>query len=349
MAIIQHLFVDEYGTHVGKYSQRLKVTRKGETLTQAPLLHLESVTVANRGVSISAEAVRECTERGIPIFFISSTGSPYASLYSAGLTGTIATRRAQLVAFDTIRGLRLAMAFSTGKIGNQVNLIKYMAKYRKETDPALYEELRLRAGEVMDQLIEIERIGRYPEVLDGSANVSDFRAELMGLEGRAAERYWGAIKRILPEKYGFSGRSGRGAVDPVNAALNYGYGILYGQGERCLVLAGLDPYAGFLHVDRPGKPSLTLVFIEEFRQPAIDRTVVGLANKGVNFEQDDKHLLTKETRQMLAGKIQERLEGLVLYEGKRRLLRAVIQLQARHVATFLRGERFQYVPYQMAW
>jgi CRISP-associated protein Cas1 len=128
MAIIQHLFVDEYGTHVGKYSQRLKVTRKGETLTQAPLLHLESVTVANRGVSISAEAVRECTERGIPIFFISSTGSPYASLYSAGLTGTIATRRAQLVAFDTIRGLRLAMAFSTGKIGNQVNLIKYMAK-----------------------------------------------------------------------------------------------------------------------------------------------------------------------------------------------------------------------------
>jgi CRISP-associated protein Cas1 len=207
----------------------------------------------------------------------------------------------------------------------------------------------LRAGEVMDQLIEIERIGRYPEVLDGSANVSDFRAELMGLEGRAAERYWGAIKRILPEKYGFSGRSGRGAVDPVNAALNYGYGILYGQCERCLVLAGLDPYAGFLHVDRPGKPSLTLDFIEEFRQPAIDRTVIGLANKGVSFEQDDKHLLTKETRQMLAGKIQERFEGLALYEGKRRLLRAVIQLQARHVATFLRGERFQYVPYQMAW
>jgi CRISPR-associated protein Cas1 len=349
MSIVQHLIVDEYGAHVGKYSERLKVTKKGETLAQAPLLHLESVTVANQGVSISAEAVRECTERGIPIFFLSGTGTPYASLYSAGLTGTIATRRAQLAAFESVRGLRLAMAFGMGKLANQANLIKYMAKYRKESDPELFEELRLRAGEVLDQWIAIERIGQYPEVQEGLANLADFRAELLGLEGRAAERYWGAIRRVLPEKFGFPGRAGRGATDPVNAALNYSYGILYGQCERCLVLAGLDPYAGFLHVDRPGKPSLTLDFIEEYRQAVVDRTVIGLANKSVTFDQDDRGLLVKETRQMLAAKVQERLDGPVSYEGKRRPLRAVIQLQARHVATFLRGERPQYAPYQMGW
>jgi len=349
MSIVQHLVVDEYGAHLGKYSERLKVTKKGETLAHAPLLYLESVTIANQGVSLSAEAVRECTERGIPIYFISGTGTPYASLYSAGLTGTVATRRAQLSALDDWRGLYLAMAFGMGKLANQSNLIKYIAKYRKDTDPALYDELRKRAAEVLDPLVEIERISRYPEVLDHTATVSDLRAELMGYEGSAAERYWGAIKLVLPEKYAFPGRTGRGATDPINSALNYGYGILYGQCERTLILAGLDPYAGFLHVDRPGKPSLTLDFIEEFRQSVVDRTVIGLANKSVAFDQDEKHLLSRETRHMLAERVLERLESAVSYEGKRHPLRAVIQMQARHVATFLRGERPDYSPYQLSW
>lgn len=349
MPIVQHLVIDQYGAFLGKHSQRLLVTKDGKTLLQAPLLHLESVVIANRGVSLSAEAVRECTERGIPIFFVSGTGTPYASLYSAGLTGTVATRRAQLEAFGSSLGLRLTFAFSMGKLHNQMNLLKYMAKYRKETDPGLYDELRLRAAEVLDHLIEIERMTEYPEVQDGTATVNDLRAEIMGLEGRAAQRYWGAVKLLLPEKYAFPGRLGRGASDPVNSALNYGYGILYGQCERCLVLAGLDPYAGFLHVDRPGKPSLTLDFIEEFRPVVVDRTVIGLANKNVAFEQDERGLLTQETRRMLAGKVNERLESGALFEGKQRPLRSVMQMQARHLATFLRGERVTYASFQMSW
>jgi CRISPR-associated protein Cas1 len=347
--IVQHLMIDQYGAFLGKHSERLLVTKDGKTLLQAPLLYLESVVIANRGVSLSAEAVRECTERGIPIFFVSGTGTPYASLYSAGLTGTVATRRAQLEAFSNSLGLRLAFAFSMGKLHNQMNLLKYMAKYRKETDPGLYEELRLRATEVLDHLIEIEQMAGYPEVQDGTATVDDLRAEIMGLEGRAAQRYWGAVKLLLPEKYAFPGRVGRGARDPVNSALNYGYGILYGQCERCLVLAGLDPYAGFLHVDRPGKPSLTLDFIEEFRPAIVDRTIIGLANKNVAIEQDERDLLTQETRRMLAGKVNERLESEALFEGKRRPLRAVMQMQARHLAVFLRRERLTYESFQMSW
>lgn len=349
MAIIQHLVIDQYGAHLGKHSERLLVTKGSETLVQAPLLHLESVVIANQGVSLSAEAVRECTERGIPIFFISGTGTAYASLYSAGLTGTVATRRAQLAAFNNIRGLQLVMAFGSGKLQNQANLLKYIAKYRKETDAALYEELRCCAAEVLDALIELGRIEQYPEYKDGTVTVTDLRQELLGLEGQAARKYWSAVKQILPEKYGFGGRVGRGATDPINSALNYGYGILYGQIERALVLAGLDPYAGFLHVDRPGKPSLTLDFIEEFRPVVVDRVIFGLANKQVNFELDEHNMLTKETRRMLAQKIQERLDGEALYEGKRHLLRAVIQMQARHMATFLRGERPTYKPFQMSW
>ncbi len=350
MAITQHLIVEEFGAFIGKHSERLIVTKGEEQLTQAPLLHLESVLIAGKGVSISADAVRECTERGIPIHFVSGTGTPYASLYSAGLTGTVLTRRAQLEAFKDGRGLAAAIAFASGKIQNQANLLKYMGKYRKETNPELYEELRRHVAEVLDHLIELGQITRYPEVSEeGRATVDDLRGELLSIEGRAAQKYWGAVKHVLPEGCGWPGREGRGAKDPVNATLNYGYGILYGQVERALVLAGLDPYAGFMHVDRPGKPSLTLDFIEEFRQPVVDRTVFGLVNKGVKLEQDERGLLTTETRRMLAEKILGRLESVEPYEKKKHPLRAILQSQARHLATFLRGERAAYEPFVASW
>lgn len=349
MTIIQHLIVDQYGAFVGKHSERLIVTKGEEKLATAPLIHLESVVIANRGVSISAEAVRECTERGIPIYFISGTGTPYASLYSSGLIGTVATRRAQFEAYHHRRALDLVLAFGIGKLKNQSNLLKYIAKYRKENNPKLYQELRLSATEIIDQIIELEIIRTYPEYQDGTVMVHDLRAELMGVEGQAAQIYWRAVGLILPQKLGFPGRIGRGAKDAVNACLNYGYGILYGQVERCLVLAGLDPYAGFLHVDRPGKPSLTLDFIEEFRPVVVDRTVLGMFNKGWMAEFDEYQMLTKKTRRELAEKINERLDAPVPYEGKRHPLRAVIQMQARHVATFLRGERPQYTPFEMSW
>jgi CRISP-associated protein Cas1 len=81
----------------------------------------------------------------------------------------------------------------------------------------------------------------------------------------------------------------------------------------------------------------------------VDRTVLGLANKSVNLDQDEDGLLTKETRRMLAEKVTERLDACVSYEGKRHPLGAIMQMQARHVATFLRGERAVYAPYQMEW
>ena len=349
MSIVQHLIVEEYGSFIGKHSERLIVTKGKRTVTQAPLLHLEGVLIAGRGVSISADAVRECAERGIPIHFVSGSGSAYASLYSAGLTGTVITRRAQLESLRDGRGLAAVIAMASGKIQNQANLLKYMAKYRKETAPAIYDELRLRADELVDHIFEVQQVLKYPEVAEGVATIDNLRAQIMGMEGRAAQRYWGVVKMVLPESYGWPGREGRGATDPVNGALNYGYGILYGQVERALVLAGLDPYAGFAHVDRPGKPSLTLDFIEEFRQPVVDRTVFGLVNKGVKLEQDERRRFTGETARMLAEKIYERLESSEPYEGKRHPLRAIIQSQARHLATFLRNERSDYEAFVMGW
>jgi CRISPR-associated protein Cas1 len=341
MPIVQHLIVDQYGAFIGKHSGRLRVTKDKEKLAEAPLLHLEQVLVTGRGIGLSADAIRACCKTGVPIYFVDGRGRPYAALYAAGLTGTVLTRREQLMAYTDRRGLELALSFARGKINNQAGFLRYTAKYRQETDPELYRELRWCADEVRDHLEELRH-------LKGNT-VEEVRAQLLSAEGRAAKKYWSALKQLLPEQYGWPGREGRGAKDPVNAALNYGYGILYGQVERALVLAGLDPYGGFIHVDRPGKPSLVLDLIEEFRQVVVDRTIVGMANKGMKLELDDKHLLVEESRRAIAEKVLSRLEAAERYERKRQPLRVVIQSQARHIATFVRGDRAAYEPFVAKW
>jgi len=341
MPIIQHLIVDQFGAFIGKHSGRLRVTKDKETLAEAPLLHLEQVLVTGEGIGLSADTIRACCTAGIPIYFVDSRGRPYASLYAAGLTGTVLTRREQLLAYADRRGLELAVAFARGKITNQAGFLRYAAKYRQETDPEIYQELRSHADQVQEHVEELCR-------LKGNT-VDEVRGELLSVEGRAAQRYWDALKQVVPEQYGWPGRRGRGARDQVNAALNYGYGILYGQIERALVLAGLDPYGGFIHTDRPGKPSLVFDLIEEFRQVVIDRTVVGMATKGMKLELDEKGLLVEKSRREIAEKVLERLEAAERYERKRQPLRVIIQDQARHVATFVRGDRAAYEPFIARW
>ncbi|MCP5099015.1 MAG: CRISPR-associated endonuclease Cas1 [Chloroflexi bacterium] len=347
MPIIQNLIADTFGTHIGKYQGRLKVTKRKEVLAQAPLLHLETVTVASSGVSISADAIRACTEHGIPIHFLSGTGTPYAGLYSAGLIGTVLTRRAQLTAYQDHRSVHLALAFVSGKIENQCAFLKYVAKYRKETAPDVHQELRWLAGEIIDHMEELCTLDFMAK--REALTVNDIRGALLSIEGRAAHKYWQGIKLVLPDDLAWPGRQRRGAQDPFNSALNYGYGILYGAVERSLVLAGLDPYAGFIHVDRPGKPSLVLDFIEPFRVPVVDRTIIGLVNKGVKIEQDERGYFTEKTRRFLAEKVLIRLEANERYEKKRHPLRHILQKQARQLVTYLRNERDVFDPFTVSW
>lgn len=343
MARIRHLIADEFGTHIGKYSGRLRVTKSktGERLGDYPLLHLDNVLVTTRGVSVSADAIHECAERGIPLYYVSRAGRAYAMLYSAGLTGTIATRRAQLAAYETERGLHVARAFARGKIQNQVNLLKYAVKNYRQSEPELYDAVHQCAADVLDH-------DGLLSTVEGQ-RIDDVREQMLGYEGRAAQQYWAGVQHILRADLDWPGRRTRGARDAFNQALNYGYGVLYGQVERAILLAGLDPYAGFLHADRPGKPSLVLDLIEEFRQQAVDRTVIGLVNKGVAIEQRDDGMLDKETRRTLAEQVLGRLESKVRYEKKRHRLGAVLQMQARRLAGFLRGDRDTYEPFIGSW
>ncbi len=335
------LIVEGRGTFLSKHQGRLRVSREQKMVTEVPIIHLERVIIVDNSIALSSDVVRVCSEEGIPIYFMSNRGHAIASLYSAGLTGTVLTRRTQLLAYESERGVQAAKAMIAGKLENQSNLLRYIAKYRKETDAVLYEELSLVTLEIRDALHEVAQLK--------AERIEDIREQLMSVEGRAAQKYWTAIGRIIPSDLNWPGREHRGATDPFNSLLNYGYGILYGRVEQALTLAGLDPYGGFLHADRPGKPSLVLDFVEEFRQPIVDRTVIGLVNKRFAVEQDEDARLLQETRNKLAEKIKERLDSTEVYEKKRQTLRFILQNQARHLASFLRGERIPYEPFVAGW
>jgi CRISP-associated protein Cas1 len=205
----------------------------------------------------------------------------------------------------------------------------------------MYAELMLLAQEVFDHELALSKLQ--------ASCIEEARDLILSLEGRAAQRYWDGIKLLVPAELGWSGREGRGASDPFNSALNYGYAVLAAKVEHALVLAGLDPYAGFLHADRPGKASLIFDLIEEFRQAVVDRPLLGLVTRGVTLDQDADGRLTEATRKKLAERLTERLQATELYEGKRQPLRHILQCQARHIATFVRGDRPEYTPFIVGW
>ena len=335
------LIVEGKGVFLGKHQGRLRVSQNGKMMHEAPILHLEQVVIVDTGVSISSDVIHVCAEEGIPIHFLDGRDRAVAGLYAMGLNGTVLTRRAQVRAYDTPRGTELARAFVLGKIENQRNLLRYIGKYRKEAQPDLFAELTLVIAELGDAIAEAECLPTGP--------IDAIRERMLSVEGRAASRYWGAVQLIIPADLHWPGRATQGATDRFNMALNYGYGVLYAQVERCLVLAGLDPYGGFLHADRPGKVSLVMDLIEEFRQPVVDRTLIGLVNRGFAIDLDDEGHLDGPMRKRLAEKVLERMTSAESYENKRTPLRHIMQCQARHVATFVRGERTAYVPFTAGW
>ncbi|MEW6771041.1 MAG: CRISPR-associated endonuclease Cas1 [Bacillota bacterium] len=328
-----------FGTTLGKKSERLLIKEQGRVVEEIPFRDISSLTIATRGVFLSSDVIRECIEHGIQINFLTSSGKPYAKVTSPQLSGTVVTRREQILAYTDERGAALAIAFIEGKLKNQANVLKYFAKYRRAADPALYVELEAR-------LKRMEEIRGELGSLSG-ATVDELRGTLFSIEGRAAQEYWEGVGLLLGEKAEFVGRERRGAEDPVNSALNYGYGILYSQVWGAVTLAGLEPFAGFLHTDRPGKPSLVLDLTEEFRACIVDRTILGMLLRGSVVKLEEGRL-TDETRRELVRRVLERLDAEENYDGKKHKLRTVIQRQARRVASFLRGEA-RYKPFIASW
>ncbi len=333
------LHLTKYGQFLGKKSERLVIKEKKKTIKEEPLFKVKRVIISSRGISLSTDAIEECMKRGIQIDFLNFRNEPYAKISSPFLQGTVKTRRAQLIAYENQIGVKLARSFVSGKVQNQINLLKYMSKYRKKREPEIYNFM-------CERIEDVEKIAADMQTIIGN-NIDEIRQDIMNLEAQAAKKYWQTIMKVLPEETKFSGRKTRGATDLVNSMLNYGYAILYSHVQGAIILAGLDPFAGFMHVDRAGRASLVLDFIEEFRQQVVDKTVFALVNRGSKLIiKEDR--LSKDTKYKLRNKLKKKLSSYQKYEGKKEKIKTIIQRQARHVATHLREER-EYQPFVGSW
>ena len=327
------LLVAGFGLYIGKKSERIVIRHDRVVCAQVPFLRLQELVIASRGVSLSSDLIEELCGRGIRIAFLNNTGKPTGLLTSPLLTATVATRRAQFAATTNPLGAEFASRIVAGKLRNQDKLLRYFAKSRTSDTAA---KLTLAADHI--SLLVRQALKTHGQSPD------EIRGRLLGLEGTAGRIYWKAIAAIVD---GFTGRVHDASDSPVNAGLNFGYGILYSHVWGAVMNAGLEPFAGFIHTDRSGKPSLVLDMVEEFRQPIVDRPLFAWLNKGGSITLQGG-LLDSESKSQVASRVLQRLNATEIYHGKSHQVRSIIQMQARRAAGFLRGEG-RYRPFAFEW
>jgi CRISPR-associated protein Cas1 len=341
---LERLVIDGYGKYVGRKGDRIIVREEGKIVAQVTPEELRQVLITGHG-AITFDALNLLSKNGVDVILIDQQGELSARLSFPELR-TVLTRREQYYAYKDKRGVILGKEFVLAKLRNQYSTLGTIAKRRKDSDANSADKIYEKREEISLRIHEMEQVN--------GENIEYVRDSIMGIEGVASANYWSAIALIIPEEFGFKGRSGRYAPDPVNAMLNYGYGILEGEIWRAIHFAGLDPYGGFLHVDKPGKPSLVLDLMEEFRQQLIDKSIIKLLSrkeiKPEDFSiKDNLCFLGDKARRTLLKEILERFEDYIAVNEEKMRWSDLMLNQARNIGKFLRGEIPKYEGFWLRW
>ena len=240
------------------------LVKNEEKIVEVSADKIDSILITT-SATITTDAIEFAVENNIDIIFLDYHGNPYGRVWHSKLGSTTLIRRRQLEAEAADTGFYLARGWIAEKIQNQIDLLKDLKKNRSDQK----DQLDL-------SIAKIEGLRETLLAMKGSLDIK--RGSIMGVEGMASAAYFDAIAGIMPEQWKFKGRSRDPAKDAFNCLLNYGYGVLYSQVERACIIAGLDPYVGFLHTDNYNKRSFVFDLIELFRVHA-DRTVVNLFSK----------------------------------------------------------------------
>lgn len=297
-----------------------------------PLHNIDSITVFG-GAGASPALMGKCGEYGKQIVFLSRSGR-FLSRCEGKTSGNVLLRREQYrTADDEKRSLEISRLMIAGKIYNS----RYVLN-RALRDHALR--------------LDTEEFSRRAEYLTGSIDAAynaDSAEELRGIEGQAAQMYFSAFDDMIlqqKEDFRFTVRSKRPPLDNVNALLSLTYSMATGMCISALESVGLDPYVGFLHTDRPGRASLALDMVEEFRAVLCDRFVLTLINKRmINadcFEkrEDGAVLLTENGRKAFFKEWQERKQEELKHPflGEKLQWGMVPYAQALLLSRFIRGD-----------
>jgi len=309
------IIISEYGIKISAKKGSLVISNKDKKTRISPA-DIDQILIASGGASITSKAIRLAMRHGIDIVFLDSRGEPWARIYTPTPTATTTTRRAQYEAIYTGRSSEIALAITEAKLRNQAGLLKSLRRKGYITE-AYHREI---------------------EALISSLNPSN----ILKIEAEAAHIYWQSIAEAIPREINFQGRN-HDSPDPLNMALNYGYAILYSECWKALAIAGLDPYAGYIHKDRSGKESLVYDLSEMFKPSAVDKTLIEIFRKGFK-PKIVEGFIDRRDRAELAKALIEGLDRIVREEGDHnpKKLSQAIRASAMRLASSLRtGARYR--------
>lgn len=327
------LYLTQQDAVLRKEDERLKVTLKGETLLDLPMLKVSEVVVMGR-VTVTPYTVAALMERHVHLTYLTEHGR-YIGRIEPAFSKNSLLRRAQYAAsFDAHRTLALARGFVLGKLANvRVTLLRAARNTEGLNVDAAVEAIR-----------GAERRAERAEDLE----------TLRGHEGEGSAAYFGAFGDLIKaEGFSFAKRVRRPPTDPVNALLSFGYALLANDIHAAAQTLGFDPYCGYLHADRYGRPSLALDLMEEFRPLIVDAVVLACLNKRIIQPDDfsvslgDVCSLTPEARKKFLIQYEERKQTEIqhpVFEYKATYQRC-FELQARILAKCIQGELERYEPF----
>lgn len=327
--LLNTLFVMTEDVYLALENDNVVVHQSEKVLAKVPLHSIEGIMCFSyKGASPAL--MGRCGEIGVSMSFYSPRGRYYCSILGEENRNVLLRREQFRFADDANAALDYAKSFIIGKIYNAKWVLE-----RTKRDHALR--------------VNVERLTEQSGKLSialSSARQSSSMDELRGVEGLAAKDYFYAFDDLVlrnKDDFFFTGRSRRPPLDRLNALLSFCYSILTNDCIAALQGVGLDPYVGFMHTDRPGRASLALDLVEEFRPVLADRFVLTLVNTGA-VQPDDfeirenggvflsdsgrKKVLSawqkKKSEQILHPFLQEKIPwGLVPYVQALLLTRAV--------------------------
>jgi CRISP-associated protein Cas1 len=324
------LYITTFGAflHIKDGMFQVKYTEDGEKIKKKIPPKKVSAIVLDKGTSLTYEAVKTALSHNIDIVFAEGDGAPIGRVWHSKLGSTTRIRKRQLEASMNSEAVFWIKSWVTGKMNNQIDFIKDLKKHRSS-----------KKDQIDDVLEKMERITEKVDALQGDS-ITDIADSIRGYEGTAGRYYFGLLSSLLVKEYQFKGRSYRPAEDPFNAFLNYGYGILYSRIEKCIMIAGLDPYVGFLHRDDYNQTSFVFDFIEPYR-PFVDLTVYRLfsgkkVNKDHYYEITNGVGLTKDGKKLIVESFIQRFDtDKIRYRGRNQTRMNAIQQDAHAFANKL--------------
>ncbi|MDP3274838.1 MAG: type I-C CRISPR-associated endonuclease Cas1c [Deltaproteobacteria bacterium] len=332
------LYITTQGAYVSRDHDSLVVKVDKVEKLRIPRLHVGGVVCLGR-VGVSPDALGSCADEGITVTFLSENGRFLAKVEGTRQGGIVLRRAQHRAADDPAASLALVRSFVAGKVANTR---AFVLRRLRESDE----------GERAHGDTVVEALERSLRVIAEAGTIEQLR----GYEGDAAARYWGWFASTLhgaDEGVVFEGRSRRPPTDPVNAMLSFGYALLLQDCIAALATAGLDPDLGFLHFERPGRPSLALDLMEEFRVVLVDRLVVAMVNRkqvrGRDFvaREGGGIEMSSEARRALIVAYQERKRETIKHPwtGDELVWGLLVMYQARLLARAIRGELAPYPPF----